>query len=229
MSVLRNVFSKTHVFLAVIHFESEVQTLRNAKIAEQEGADGIFLINHHLSHRELIRCYENVRTQLPTFWVGLNCLDLGRMAVGIIPKNTAGLWVDNAGIDDSENPVVEAQRFVAIRERSGWQGLYFGGVAFKYQEEIRDVALAARRAVSFVDVVTTSGSRTGKAADIKKIRHMKEAISTHPLAIASGITPENVREYMPYADCFLVATGISDSHTELNPARVRKLANMLRG
>ncbi len=76
--------------------------------------------------------------------------------------------------------------------------------------------------------MTTSGPGTGEAADIDKIRTMKSALGDHPLAIASGITPENVHEYLPYTDCFLVATGVSDSHTELNRAKVRALARKLK-
>jgi uncharacterized protein len=227
MSTFKSIFPGKHAFLAVIHVEDGAQALRNAKIAEQEGADGIFLINHSIPYNRLIRCYHMVQEQLQNFWVGLNCLDLGRSAVDFIPKQTAGLWVDNAGINESTEPVATAQEFEHFRKKSDWQGLYFGGVAFKYQEEITDVAKVARLAVPFVDVITTSGAGTGKAADIEKVRTMKKAIGDHPLAIASGITPENVGEYMPTADCFLVATGISDSHTELNSARVRALAKAL--
>jgi predicted TIM-barrel enzyme len=49
-----------------------------------------------------------------------------------------------------------------------------------------------------------------------------------PLAIASGITPENVGDYLDVADCFLVATGISRSFTELEPSRVRRLIERVR-
>ena len=52
---------------------------------------------------------------------------------------------------------------------------------------------------------------------------MKQALGEFPLGIASGITPENVSEYLDIADCFLVATGISTSFTELDPVRVRAL------
>ncbi len=227
MSTFKSIFPGKHAFLAVVHVEGEVQALRNAKIAEQEGADGIFLINHSVPSNNLIECYHAVQEQLPKFWIGLNCLDLGRSAVDVIPKQTSGLWVDNAGINESAEPVAGAQEFADLRKKSGWQGLYFGGVAFKYQGEITDVAKVARLSVPFVDVITTSGAGTGKAADIAKIRKMKEAIGDHPLAIASGITPENVGEYMPHADCFLVATGISDSHAELNPVQVRALAEAI--
>ena len=49
-----------------------------------------------------------------------------------------------------------------------------------------------------------------------------------PLAIASGITPENVEVYLPFADSFLVATGISRSFTELDPSKVRMLVQRVR-
>ncbi len=50
MSAFKSIFPKKHAFLAVVHVEGGVQALRNAKIAEQEGADGIFLINHSISY-----------------------------------------------------------------------------------------------------------------------------------------------------------------------------------
>jgi predicted TIM-barrel enzyme len=52
---------------------------------------------------------------------------------------------------------------------------------------------------------------------------MKLALGDLPLAIASGIAPENIRRYLPHADAFLVATGISRSFTELDPEKLETL------
>jgi predicted TIM-barrel enzyme len=79
-----------------------------------------------------------------------------------------------------------------------------------------------------MDVVTTSGKGTGWAADIKKIQKMKQAMGDFPLAIASGVTPENVTTYLPVADCFLVATGISRNFYEFDLAKTRQLINVVR-
>jgi len=57
---------------------------------------------------------------------------------------------------------------------------------------------------------------------------MKAALGDAPLAVASGITPENVSRHLPFADCFLVATGISRSFIELDPSRARKLVERVR-
>jgi hypothetical protein len=227
MPKYRETFRKRHTLIAVVHVEDGLQALQNVRIAEENGADGAFLINHSIRTFDLIQIYAILRKHFPTFWMGMNMLGLEpKDALSHMPDNDAGLWVDNAGVRESGSSP-KAEEFTDYRTRqSSWRGIYFGGVAFKYQEPVRDVAKAAKAAMPYVDVITTSGAGTGSAADPKKIKKMKDAIGNHPLAIASGVTPENVHLY-PDADCFLVATGISDSHTELNPKRVAKLAKLL--
>jgi len=64
---------------------------------------------------------------------------------------------------------------------------YFGGIAFKYQMPDPDPAGSAAIAVRLMDVVTTSGTKTGSAPDIEKIRSMKEAIGVHPLPLPAEL------------------------------------------
>ena len=72
------------------------------------------------------------------------------------------------------------------------------------------------------------GPGTGQAAPVGKVRLMKQAVGDVPLALASGVTPENVTEYLPWIDCAIVATGISYSLEDLDPARVRDLVWVVR-
>ena len=232
MTDYRSVFPKRNTFLAVVHVEDIAQALRNVRIAFEEGVDGVFLINHRIPADRLHLCYGAVRETFPTQWIGLNWLDLVRRdALAMMRPSMGGMWVDDAGIREDSRTDSGARYFSEKRREweKSWSGsfLLFGGVAFKYREPVNDPGRAASLAKPYVDVVTTSGDGTGIAADIGKIRTMKQAIGDHPLAIASGITPENAAEYMEYADCFLVATGISDSHTELNPRRIAKLAKVV--
>ncbi len=229
MNGYRAVFEKQKNLIVVIHIESEEQALRNARIAKNAGASGIFLINHRSSADSLLRIYGYVKMYCGNLWIGLNCLDLSpKEAVMQTPKDIAGLWIDDGGIkEDSDDPAGEARELAELRARHGTRGLYFGGVAFKYQGECRDPARAARLAMPYMDVVTTSGEKTGSPPAIEKVRLMKRAIGDHPLAIASGITAQNVREYIEYADYFLVATGVSDSDTELNAGKVEELARII--
>jgi len=223
------VFARPRVVLPVIHVESRAQALTNARIAWEAGADGVFLINHGLEYERLLEIHQQVAAAQSGWWIGVNCLDLAPEDVfAVVPDSVHGVWTDNAQVEEGEEAQPAAGRVLAVQQRHGWRGLYFGGVAFKYQREVHNLAAACQIASRYMDVVTTSGAGTGQAATVEKIRIMKQALGDHPLAIASGITPENVREYLPYADCFLVATGISRTFSDFEPAKVSALVQRVR-
>ena len=229
MTGFRQIFAHRHVVLPVIHVESEEQALRNARIARAAEADGAFLINHSMDHQRLLAIHHRVFQHFPDWWIGVNCLYLDPEEVfRLVSDEVVGVWADDAAIDErsSEQPI--AAEIAAARECSGWAGLYFGGVAFKYQRPVEDLASAARIAMRYMDVVTTSGPGTGIAAEREKIVAMREATGDFPLAIASGITPDNVGDYLEVADCFLVATGISRSFSEIDAGRLHRLLARVR-
>ncbi len=224
MTRFEAVFRQRHVVLPVIHVRSTDQTLRNAGIARRAECSGIFLINHAVSFQVLLEIHQAVFREFPDWWIGVNCLDLPPSEVfQHLTPEVSGLWVDNAEIDERQNTQPNAELVHAARERSRWKGLYFGGVAFKYQREVADVAKASHLASRYMDVVTTSGAGTGIAVSPDKVGVMKGALGNVPVAIASGITPENVHRYLAVADCFLVATGISQSFYDFDSGRVTKL------
>lgn len=195
-------------------------------------ADGVFLINHNTDYANLISCYVRAKEIYPAFWIGVNFLDLYNDDAIKQASNicASGIWLDSTNIrEHDDDPCIEARNIQAWQKDQAHDMILFGSVAFKYKAPVRDPARVAKLASTYFDVVTTSGTETGKPADLAKICAMKSAIGKHPLAIASGITPENVGDYLPYADCFLVATGVSRSHTELDPTRVKALAKMTIG
>jgi len=217
------------VILPVVHVESQEQALRNADVAFNAGCDGVFLINHAVSSGRLLEIFGAVQAAFENRWIGVNCLDLKPTEVfRTIPAEVAGVWVDDAGIDERQEKQPFAEVVSAECAASGWAGLYFGGVAFKYQRTVTELATASEIASRHMDIVTTSGPGTGQSASREKIATMKQAMGEHPLAIASGITPSNVTDYLDVADCFLVATGISKSFTDLDKTLVRSLVERVR-
>lgn len=225
----RERFQQKHVVLPVIHANCETHSITNIEIAREAGTDGVFLINHSMPWQDLLEIYSAARERFGNWWIGVNCLGLQSEKVfKELPSHVNGVWVDNAEIDERAKSQPRADHINAARLKSKWQGLYFGGVAFKYQRSVEDLKAAATIAMNYMDVVTTSGPGTGEAASVQKIRTMKAALGEFPLAIASGITPENIGEYLGVADCFLVATGISKSFTELDPRRARELVDRVR-
>lgn len=94
-------FISKHVILTVIHAQTWDQVLTNAEIAKNSDCDGIFLINHGMDCGELLKLHYQLHNRLPDWWTGLNCLDLDPSEVfWVITNDVAGVWVDNAGIDE---------------------------------------------------------------------------------------------------------------------------------
>lgn len=214
------------IFLPVIHVENTDQALRNAVLARDCGANGVFLINHSIRHSKLMEVYDKVRATMGKWWIGINSLGITPVTLfSLIPLDISGVWIDNACIDENSIKQPDAEAILAARRK--FRGLLFGGVAFKYQAEVHDVAQTAKIATKYVDIVTTSGPATGSPASVEKVQKMKAAMGNKSLAIASGITPENVDNYLEYVDFFLVATGISYSETELDAGKTASLAAML--
>ncbi len=56
---------------------------------------------------------------------------------------------------------------------------------------------------------------------------MREAIGDHALAVASGITPENVGDFLPYVDAFLVASGIEKRFGYFDAGKLGALADAI--
>jgi len=137
----------------------------------------------------------------------------------------------DARIDERVSTQEEAAEISRIREESGWSGMYFGGTAFKKQRPVadEDLGTAATIAMEWMDVVTTSGMATGEEADDTKVRTFREAIGEAPLALASGVTPENASRYSE-VDCFMVATGISlpGSFYDIDPQLLKQLMDVTR-
>ncbi len=221
------------VVLPVIHVLDTARTLENVRILVGEGAAGCFLINHDFGVPEFEPIIRDVRNAFPSLWMGLNFLAVtGRDAfpvLGALQQDGCmadGYWADDARIAEHAARQDEADEIDRVREASQWTGLYFGGTAFKKQREVapKDHEAAARKACPHMDVVTTSGVATGKQADLGKIKAFRAGIGNRPLALASGITPDNALAYADI-DCFMVATGINHDGNfyDIDPARLKRL------
>lgn len=218
MNCIEAAFGRKKVFLPVIHPTSRDRALRALADACENGADGVFLINQGLRTEQTLVLLDEFLSNAD-FWIGANVL--GASVQALLASEFAdvcpyGIWSDWA------DPLVD---------RRGWNGIYFGGVAFKYQAEVRPENEAREirhaRTSALVDVVTTSGPATGQPADLDKVRRMREILGDDPLAIASGITPDNVRQYTPHVDAFLVATGVEREFGVFDPEKLRRVADAI--
>jgi len=227
------------VVLPVIHVLDRDQAERNINTAIAGGCRGVFLINHDFEKEKLVPIIKEMRQAFPDVWIGVNFLAVtGKYAFPILGELQAsgcqvdGYWADDARMDErrAEDDQPEADEIAAIRQSSGWDGLYIGGTAFKKQREVDPAGYAksAGIATRYMDVVVTSGVATGHAADVGKIEIFREHCGDSALGLASGITPQNAGEYADAVDLFMVATGINfeGDFYNIDPDRLQQLMNL---
>ena len=238
----RNEFHKlfksiSPIVLPVIHVLETGRTIKNISKIIRSGASGCFLINHDFGVEEFVPIIMQVRAKFPALWLGVNFLaTTGDRAFPILEKLSSkncyidAYWADDACIDENgEN--IKAKSISEIRKKCNWEGLYFGGTAFKKQRSIpvNRYKESAAYATQFMDVVTTSGPATGKEVDLEKIRLFRSGVKNKPLAIASGVSIENVVKYAD-VDCFLIATGINKTNNfyDIDQEKLDKLMKITR-
>lgn len=231
MNRVEEVFGVSRVLLPVIHPVGRDEALASIRVVHDAGVKGIFLIDQGMREDEVLRLIVEVRARYPSLWIGVNLLarrpaDALAAALDGCGGRIDGIWSDNAGIDEHASTQPRADAFVEVRRARGWDGLYFGGVAFKYQREVAaaDLTRTAALAARYMDVVCTSGPGTGYAADVEKVRAMHAGVGdTGALALASGVTAENVRTYLPHVAAYLVGTGLEERLGVIDAAKVTAL------
>jgi hypothetical protein len=231
MNRVQEIFGHARVLLPVIHPIGRSEALAAVEVAVAAGVKGVFLINQGLTADGVLALTMEVRARHPALWVGINLLGFSpgevlRWGLEACAGRVDGIWSDDAEILEGTDSQPVAQNFLDARRELDWRGLYFGGVAFKYQREVpkAKLGLAASTAAGFMDVVCTSGPGTGYAADIAKVIAMREGLGPkHALALASGVTVDNVGTYLPYVDAYLVGTGIEERLGVLDPEAVSRL------
>lgn len=221
-----------HVVLPVIHTEANGFNIEaNVEKAMAAGADGVWLICHETDAQWALASHvEWAVNRYQNFWIGVNFLgwDAPRALRIGHEVGARGVWVDDAEIDERVEGYSQPEAHEAHYERVE-ESLYFGGVAFKYQRKVTDYEKAAQIAKHYMDVVTTSGVATGEAADVDKIRRMRTGLGPEGvLAIASGLTVDNVSDYLPHADILMVATGVSESWNTLDEKKMKAFVDRVR-
>ncbi len=222
----------------VIHVQTVEQALRNLEIVANSGCPGAFVINHDFPMDPFVPMLQEIRRARPDLWLGVNFLaQPGHIAFPVLGELARdgcvidAYWADDARIDERAPAQGEAEQMAQLRQSSGWKGSYFGGVAFKKQRPVDPDMFATSAALArpYMDVVTTSGVATGHAADTAKIATFRKALGAVPMALASGVTPDNAGLYARLVDCILVATGINapGDFYNIDPDRLTALQTVI--
>lgn len=209
--------------IPVIHHIDLETTLKNFDICIKNNVFGVFLISMDGKNDDLSQTGLKLKSIDKNIKIGINLL--GESALECV-KESIDFGLDMAWSDE---PIITSEKILSeaieikeiLKNKNGH--LFFNSVAFKYQKIERKPGVAASNSTCFNFIPTTSGEKTGVSADLVKILEIKNAINEYPLALASGLTPENVKEYVKYIEYGLVSTGISKNFHEFENIKLEKL------
>lgn len=229
------IFDKKPAIIPVISVGSSEEQIRsiqdNVNLIYSAGFDGVLLYDQPYNWPNFaspIRsAFTRLRLTYPDLWIGINWPSHLPKAFNY-NSTVDGVMIEDIGFSDSESSrQVEAEAVRDHRMMSGWEGLLLGGVGFR-QPKINGLHVAANYAASLVDVIVTGGERPGVPPSLEKVHALREAVGKKPLAI-TGVSPENIGQYMGLVDLFIVRSNLLLPETEkFDQKQVRKLARALR-
>jgi hypothetical protein len=218
----------TALVLPVIHYLSCEQAVEQAALAFEVGADGVFLITHHGNDQALKAPLDAIRAAYPDKFIGVNFLTLSPIGALQLANDwgVKNLWLDNAGVSSAGTSLIGCEFF---EEYCINPLTVFASVAFKYQAPEPDPGEAARCAAARGYIPTTSGTGTGSAPPLEKIIAMSNDVCGGKLAIASGMTPDNVAQFAPYLSHIFVATGVSSDEHHFDYELLSRFIGIVKG
>lgn len=207
----------------VIHVVDRDLTLRNAGMAHRLGVAGVLMISMRGRDWEARRVACECKETFPGLKVGVNFLGLPSFDAYRMSQNQQldATWSDR---QDFYAGAVGRETQSTLRFICTTPHLFFAAVAFKGQPRDPLPGKSARLAASYGLIPTTSGPATGIPIDVEKLRDMRREMKpSDPLAIASGVTPENVEEILPYVTHILVSTGVSGPGDAFDAEKLSRL------
>ncbi len=205
------------------------ECLSDLKNSFENGADAVVFEGH--DYKKMDNLLAEIRKKYPTQIIGVDFL--GPDANLYTYKETFDLakrhhlqiaWTDFSGIDQiNESSDVNLHD---IQANTSPNIFYVSGIHMKYSTLIdanKTIEKSALQAMGFVDGIIMTGPKTGVSADPEKVSRVRRIIHDYPLGLASGISSDNVKSFLPYIDFVLVNTSIADKDHRILPEKVKAL------
>jgi predicted TIM-barrel enzyme len=213
--------------IPVIHHINEELTIKNAQLCFENNVYGLFIISMEEDNHGLSALAKKIKNEFPILKMGVN--HLGYQAIESVYEclnySLDMIWSDEPIVTSYE---IKEEAYKIQEELKNSSLKFFNSVAFKYQAEEKNIEKAVYNSKKLGFIPTTSGQATGVAAEVEKIQKMKKELGDYPLAIASGLTPENIDTYNKMIEYGLVATGISKSFYEFDEKKLKAILKKIK-
>ena len=136
----------------------------------------------------------------------------------------------------TDQGILQGPAWKVARQRSIWAPhiRIFADVLVKHAMPLgeQDVAQVARDTAyrGLADALIVTGPATGEHPDLERVQAVREAVPDRPLYVGSGVTPDNLRTFLPLADGFIVGSAFKEggrAENPVDPGRVRRFMETL--
>lgn len=208
--------------IPVIHHINEELTIKNAQLCFENNVYGLFIISMEGNNDGLSALAKKIKNKFSILKIGVNHLGYSSIESVYEGLNYSldMIWSDEPIVTSYE---IKEEAYKIEKELKNSSLKFFNSVAFKYQAEEKNIEKAVSNSKNLGFIPTTSGQATGVAAEVEKIQKMKKELGNYSLAIASGLTPENIHTYNKMIEYGLVATGISKSFYEFDEKKLKDI------
>ena len=212
---------KEKPILGMIHLSNDDawgvtdRALNEIKVYQEEGLAGVIIENYHSGLSEVKDVLCEVAELKTTGHISPD-LNIG---INILPNDyqEAFKLADLHGFDFIQMDYVSGkyQRSQEINEseyldyRTKYPNIQvLGGVWPKYYTPVGGSSLEndLKIAIKRCDAIVVTGSGTGKATPMDKIKMFRDIIGDFPLIIGAGVTPDNVKSQFEYGDGAIVGS-----------------------
>lgn len=118
------------------------------------------------------------------------------------------------------------------RAELGWDGEIWADVLVKHAAPLGETSpgeIARDTAYrGLADGLVVSGAATGAPLSLELLQKVKRGVSDRPILTGSGITAANLKEYLPFADGFIVGTSLKEGGRTTAPVSRRRAETFAR-
>ena len=168
---------------------------------------------------------------------GVNVLRNDPIAALGLAYATGGQFIRanvHTGVMVTDQGIIEGRAEDTVRRRSALAApvKLLADVLVKHavplgEQNIQDAAKAAVYR-GMADAVIVTGSFTGEEADLSDVKSVKEAVPQGtPVLVGSGVTEENIGEYLEWADGVIVGTSFKSNGVVSNPVDTERVARLV--
>jgi hypothetical protein len=223
------------------------KAIADARAYEQGGAHAMFVENfgdapftksdvgpETVAAMSAIGCAVREAVKLP---VGFNVLRNDARAALALCASCGGSFIRvnvHCGAMLTDQGIIEGDAYGTLRYRRSIcpDAQIFADVHVKHAVSLGDWTLedAAHDTLDrgLADALIISGVGTGWAVDLDDLKRVRAACPTAKILLGSGVTKENVAQFLPLADGFIVGSSLKAGGKLGNPVDARRVAALIK-